>query len=64
MKDRVDLAFALACGRSPKPTERNAAEEFLKAQQAEYSGKPNTDENVWTDFCQRPLAGNSFLYVE
>ena len=64
MKDRIDLAFALAYGRSPNPTERNSVEEFLKAQQTEYSGKPNADENVWTDFCQMLLASNSFLYLE
>ena len=62
--NKIEAAFALAFGRPPKQTERNAVEEFLKAQQAEYAGKPNAEENVWTDFCQMLLASNAFLYVE
>ena len=62
--DKIEIAFALVYGRPPKQTERSAAEEFLKAQQVEYSGKPNLDENIWTDFCQMLLASNAFLYLE
>ena len=58
------MAFARAYGRPPKPAERNAAEEFLKVQETEYSGKPNSEENVWTDFCQMLLASSAFLYLD
>lgn len=61
---RIELAFRLALGRSPKTDERAAAEEFLAAQKAAYAGKADGGENAWADFCQMVLASNGFLYVD
>ena len=63
-RNRIETAFALAYGRPPQPAERNAAEEFLKAQETEYNSKPNSEENIWSDFCQMLLASNAFLYLD
>jgi len=61
---RLERAFQLALGRSPRAAESNAASEFLESQAAYYTGKPNTGESVWTDFCQILFANNGYLYVE
>jgi len=61
---RLDLAFQLALSRKPTASERQAGEEFFRAQQAQYADRKDGDERSWTDFCQMLLAADSFLYVE
>lgn len=61
---RVKRAFELTLARPPTSEELAGAEEFLEAQRAEYSGKPNMELAVYTDFSQMLLASNGFLYVE
>jgi len=61
---RLERAFQLALGRSPRTAESNAAREFLESQSVHYAGKPNASESVWTDFCQILFANNGYLYVE
>ncbi len=61
---RLDRAFALVLSRPPTVAERQAAAEFLQAQQGQYAGQPEADARVWSDFCQMLLAANSFLYLE
>ena len=61
---RLELAFQLACGRSPRPEERAASERFLGAQRRLYAQGPEAEAQAWTDFCQMVLASNAFLYVE
>ena len=61
---RIELAFGSVVSRGPTADERAAAAEFLATQGREYDGKPQADENVWTDFCQMLFASNAFLYVD
>jgi hypothetical protein len=67
---RIDLAYHLAYGRPPEPTERAEAEAFLQTQ-----GRPEattvagcTDEadppEALIDFCHTLLNSNEFLYVD
>src|SRR5439155_4678029 len=48
--ERLDRAFRLALGRPPTAEEREAAEEFLRAQAPASNAAP--DAGQWTDFCQ------------
>src|SRR5207248_10144909 len=63
-RHRLETAFQLACGRSPRPEERAASERFLGAQRRLYAQGPEAEAQAWTDFCQMVLASNAFLYVE
>jgi hypothetical protein len=67
---RIDLAYRLAYGRPPEPTEQAEAEAFLRTQ-----GRPEattvagcTDEaapvEALIDFCHTLLNSNEFLYVD
>ena len=60
--DRLDRAFRLAIGRPPTAEERDAAEEFLRAQAPASNGA--ADAAQWTDFCQMIFASNAFLFVD
>ena len=64
LEPRLNRAFLLAVGRSPDAAEREAAENFLAAQRANYGERADAARQAWTDFCQMLLAGNAFLYVE
>jgi hypothetical protein len=64
LKSRLDLAWRLACGKTPGPEERKICEEFLEKQRAFHAGKPDGDIMIWTDLCQMILSSNAFLYVE
>jgi hypothetical protein len=61
---RIERAFLLAIGRSPRPVEATASQEFLAQQRFEYADQPDAETRVWNDFCQMVLASNAFLYVE
>jgi hypothetical protein len=61
---RVERAFCLACGRSPRPEESTASGRFLSAQRKLYTHEKEAELQTWTDFCQMILASNAFLYVE
>jgi len=62
--ERLNLAFRMACGRTPAAEERNAALRFLTAQRTIYAAQTDREERAWTDLCQMILASNSFLYIE
>jgi len=61
---RLDLSFAITCGRPPVADERAACERFLAAQRSVYAKEKEPDGRAWADLCQMLLASNSFLYVE
>jgi hypothetical protein len=61
---RLDLAYRLACARSPLAEEVEAARRFLATQQHIYNGQKDGELRTWTDLCQMILASNAFLYVE
>jgi hypothetical protein len=61
---RIDLAFRLACGRTPRGDESDACKRFLTAQKLVYANEKDLEQRVWTDFCQMIMASNAFLYVE
>jgi hypothetical protein len=61
---RIAVAFRLACGRAPHDRERSAARRFLAMQCESYSREKDSEQRVWTDFCQMVMASNAFLYVE
>jgi hypothetical protein len=61
---RLDLAFRLACGRLPRPEERDLCATFLARQSAVYAGQKEAGPRAWADLCQMLLASNAFLYVE
>jgi cytochrome c553 len=61
---RIVLACRLAWGREPAEKERDAARQFLGAQQTLYAGDKDGGQRAWTDFCQMVLASNAFVYVE
>ncbi|MBM3457039.1 MAG: DUF1553 domain-containing protein, partial [Armatimonadetes bacterium] len=64
LRARVDSLFQFTLGRPARPAEHQAAREFLAAQTAEYAGKSEAEQQVWTDFCQMLLASNAFLFLE
>jgi hypothetical protein len=56
---RIELAFRLSIGRAPTSEEREAANDFLRAE------TEASDERArWTNFCQMIFASNTFLFVE
>src|SRR5205807_2652844 len=61
---RIALAFRLSCGRLPSAEESSACTHFLATQRTVYTKEKDSEQRVWTDFCQMILAGNAFLYVE
>jgi hypothetical protein len=61
---RIELAFKLACGRTPQPAEQTASIRFLGEQRKLYAADKQGEKQTWTDFCQMILASNAFLYVE
>ena len=63
-KDRLSLAFRLACGRPPREEELAACLAFLERQSAACASTAGGEERVWADVCQMILASNAFLYVE
>jgi hypothetical protein len=64
IKDRLTLAFRLACGRPPREGELDACARFLDKQRVAYAQEKDADERSWADVCQMILASNAFLYVE
>jgi len=63
-KKRLDLAFRLACSRSPLSEELAKCESFLEKQRQVYVKEKDADLRAWTDLCQMLYASNAFLYVE
>jgi hypothetical protein len=63
-KDRLALAFRLACGRPASDEELAACQAFLAKQRAEHAKEKGGDERAWADLCQMILASNAFLYVD
>ncbi|HEX8202267.1 MAG TPA: DUF1553 domain-containing protein, partial [Isosphaeraceae bacterium] len=70
---RVDLAYRLAYGRPPEPTERAEAEAFLRGPDgpAEIAGctpadssQAEDESSALVDFCHTLLNSNEFLYVD
>ena len=52
----IHRAYALALAREPRPSELNAATNFIR------HGLPTGREQALTDFCQTLLALNEFAY--
>jgi hypothetical protein len=63
-RDRLMLAFRLACGRPASDEELAACERFLVKQKSVYAKEKDGHERAWADLCQMILASNAFLYVE
>jgi hypothetical protein len=63
-ESRMTLGFQLALARQPTTSEAQAATAFLEAQRTQYAGKSDSEERVWTDYCQMLFASNAFLYLE
>jgi hypothetical protein len=61
---RIDLAFRLACARTPSGEEQDACKRFLAAQKLVYAKEKDVEQRVLTDLCQMIMASNAFLYVE
>jgi len=61
--ERVDLAFRLAIGRAPTPTEMAAVREFMQPESPSAS-QPSDSTADWIGLCQMIFASNAFLFVE
>ncbi|WP_435015636.1 PSD1 and planctomycete cytochrome C domain-containing protein [Tundrisphaera sp. TA3] len=59
---RVELAYRLAFGRRPDPSERADARAFLRDQAARSAEEP--EKTALVDFCHALLNASEFLYVD
>jgi hypothetical protein len=63
---RVELAYRIALGRPPRPTELTSATRFVQEYRQSLEGaghKGNAALAAWTSFCQTLFAAGQFRYV-